>query len=119
MAEMVYSVVAVVEGKPVASWILGGSPDEAAAKASERLPEGGKLALVVPLCTAGLTQFERTKLIALLPKEQGREFLGKQVLDLIRIQQLIMKRQSENINFLLEAIKARIELIQSTQELDP
>ena len=114
----VYSVIALdADKRPTGLWVLGNSPDDAANRATARLPEGGRIVLIKPITMASLTQFERTRLHELLDRGDSQEFMGSTVIELIKIQHVLINRQIEVVNELREVLDMKIELL--NKEIDP
>lgn len=104
----VFAITAVVDDRPVAAWLLASDNDEASAKASAKLPEGGKLAHVIQVCPATLSNLQRNKLLSFVPMPDAIEFTSKAVLEVIQIQAQLNQQLSEAIDQLTFAIKNQI-----------
>ncbi len=112
----IYAAIALVGDKATGAFSVAKSPDDAAARLADRLPDGAKIVFLRPIMTATLSAFERGKLYTLLSREESLEFIGDSVVHLAKIQQIIIERQCENIRILTEALQNKIRQIREFEK---
>lgn len=77
-----YGATALIEGKPVASFLIARDPDEAASKAMKRL-KNGTLTHIVFFCEARLGTLKRNGLLEVCPKVDQVLFCCETLLEMI------------------------------------
>jgi len=86
MPASLYAVTALLpDGKPVGAFVIARDRDEAASKASARLPNG-KLTHIVHFCEARLGTLKRNGLLACCPESEQVEFLTGTMLQIVDAQ---------------------------------
>lgn len=85
MARSLYAVTALADGKPVGAFVIASDADEAASRATARLPDG-KLTHIVEFCEARISTLKRNGLLACFPESERVEFLTETLLQIVDAQ---------------------------------
>jgi len=103
MPQSLYAVTALADGKPVGAFVIARDADEAASRASARLPDG-KLTHIVEFCEARLGTLKRNGLLHFLPDDEQVEFLTGTMLQIVDAQ----SKQIATLGACIESLTATV-----------